>query len=132
MAVLDIERQCLDDSTVVLSVKGYLDAFSVTEFRQVAAELRSVPKVIINLATTFLDSAGLNALVGAVRQVREHRGEAAIVSSHPSTTRVLFSSGIDRVVALHPTLDEARSALNGPNDRAHPERQNLSIVAPAA
>ncbi len=131
MAVLDIERECLDDSTVLLSVKGYLDAFSVTEFRQVAAEHRRVPKVIINLATTFLDSAGLNALIGAVRQVREHRGAAAIVSSHPSTTRVLFSSGIDRVVGLYPTLGEARSALNAPNDRARTEPQNLSIVAAA-
>jgi anti-sigma B factor antagonist len=131
MAVLDIEPQCVDDNTVVLSVKGYLDAFSVTEFRQVAAEHRSVPKVIVNLATTFLDSAGLNALIGAVRQVREHRGEAAIVSSHPGTTRVLFSSGIDRVVALYPTLEEARSALNAPKDQAYPEPQNLSIAAAA-
>jgi anti-anti-sigma factor len=131
MAVLDIERQCLDDSTVVLSVKGYLDAFSVTEFRQVAAEHRSVPKVIIKLATTFLDSAGLNALIGAVRQVREHRGEAAIVSSHPGTTRVLFSTGIDRIVAFYPTLEEARSALNAPNDQAHTEAQSL-FIAPAA
>ena len=31
MAVLDIERECLDDSTVLLSVKGYLDAFSVAD-----------------------------------------------------------------------------------------------------
>ena len=131
MAVLDIERQCLDDRTVVLSVKGYLDAFSVTEFRQVAAENRSVPKVIINLATTFLDSAGLNALIGAARQVREHRGEVALVSSHPSTTRVLFSSGIDRVVPLHGTVEEARSALNAPNHLALSQPQNLSI-APAA
>ncbi len=131
MATLDIEWQCLDASTGVLFVKGYLDAFSVTEFRQVAAEQRSVPKVIINLATTFLDSAGLNALIGAVRQVRERRGEAAIVSSHPGTTRVLFSSGIDRVVALHGHVEEARSALNAPNDQAHTEPPNLSI-APAA
>ena len=97
MAVLDIEPQCVDDNTVVLSVKGYLDAFSVTEFRQVAAEHRSVPKVIVNLATTFLDSAGLNALIGAVRQVREHRGAAAIVSSHPSTTQSMSSNAWPRM-----------------------------------
>ncbi len=127
MATLDFEWQCLDDSTGVLSVNGYLDAFSVTEFRQVAAEHRSVPKLIINLATTFLDSAGLNALIGTVRQVREHRGDAAIVSIRPSTTRVLFSSGIDRVVVLHESLEEARSALNAPKNRAHSEPQSLSI-----
>ena len=112
MATLDIEWQCLDDSTGVLFVKGYLDAFSVTEFRQVAAEQRSVPKVIINLATTFLDSAGLNALVGAVRQVRDQGGEAAIVCTHPRIAHVLRATGFDRVVTLSQTVDQARAALD--------------------
>ena len=79
MALLGIDRTDLDDSTVLLGVKGYLDAFSVTEFRQAAADYKLVPKLIIKLDTTFLDSAGLSALVGAVRQVRDHRGEAAVV-----------------------------------------------------
>jgi anti-anti-sigma factor len=112
MALLDIVRTHLDDNTVVLEVKGYLDAFSVTEFRQAAAENKTAPKLIINLGTTFVDSAGLNALVGAVRQVRDCRGEAAIVCTHPSVSHVLYNAGFDRVVTLSHTLDEARSALD--------------------
>jgi anti-sigma B factor antagonist len=113
MAVLDIDSTQLDDNTVVLDVKGDLDAFSVTQFRQAAAENKAVPKLIIKLGTTFLDSAGLNALVGAVRQVRDHRGEAAVVSTHPRITRVLHTTGFDRVVTMSDTIDEARSALAG-------------------
>jgi anti-sigma B factor antagonist len=131
MAVIDIEGQYLDDSTVVLHVQGYLDAFSVAEFRQLAAEHKTVPKVIINLATTFLDSAGLNALIGAVRQVRENHGDAAIVSSHPSITRVLCDTGIDRVVALHSTIGEARSALDVLKGGA-PTEFRIPSIAPAA
>jgi anti-anti-sigma factor len=119
MTVLDIDRRHLDDNTVVLDVKGYLDAFSVTEFRQAAAENKSVPRLIINLSTTFLDSAGLNALVGAVRQVRDHHGDAAVVCTHPSMTRVLYSTGFDRVVAVSSTIDEARSALDVLQDEVH-------------
>jgi anti-sigma B factor antagonist len=111
MAVLDIDRIRLNDSTVVLDVKGYLDAFSVTEFRQAAAEHKTVRKLIINLSTSFLDSAGLNALVGAVRQVRERGGEAALVCAHPRMTRVLNTSGLDRIMAVRSTMDEARAAL---------------------
>ena len=107
MAVLDIDRRHLDDNTVVLEVKGYLDAFSVPEFRQAAADNMRAPNLIINLSTTFVDSAGLNALVGAVRQVRDHRGEAAVVCNHPGVTRVLYTSGFDRVVTLSKTVDEA-------------------------
>jgi anti-sigma B factor antagonist len=112
MAVLDIDRRDLDGRTVVLEVKGYLDAFSVTEFRQAAAENRTVPKLIIDLDTTFLDSAGLNALVGAVRQVRDHRGEAAVVCTHPTIARVLHTTGFDRVATVSTSVDEARSALD--------------------
>jgi anti-sigma B factor antagonist len=131
MAAMDIESRYLDHSTVVLDVKGYLDAFSVTEFRQAAAVHKTVPKLIINLATTFLDSAGLNALIRAARQVRENGGEAAIVSSRPSITGVLCDTGIDRVVALHSTVEKARSALNARNGQAGAETQKLPI-APAA
>ena len=112
MAVLDIDSRHLDDNTVLLDLKGYLDAFSVTDFRHAAAENKDVPKLIINLGTSFLDSAGLNALVGAVRQVREHRGEAAVVCTHPRITRVLDTSGFDHVVTLSKSVDEARSALD--------------------
>ena len=112
MAVLEIDRKHLDDNTVILDVKGYLDAFSVTDFRHAAAENKTVPRLIINLRTAFLDSAGLNALVGAVRQVRNHQGEAAVVCTHPRVTRVLRTSGFDRVVTLSKTVDEARAALD--------------------
>ncbi len=112
MALLGIDRTDLDDSTVLLGVKGYLDAFSVTEFRQAAADYKLVPKLIIKLDTTFLDSAGLSALVGAVRQVRDHRGEAAVVCAHARIADVLRSTGFDRVVTLSQTVDQARTALD--------------------
>jgi anti-anti-sigma factor len=112
MALLGIDRTDLDDSTVLLGVKGYLDAFSVTEFRQAAADNKTAPKLIIKLDTTFLDSAGLNALVGAVRQVRDHRGEAAVVCTHPRIAQVLHSTGFDRVATLSKTVDQARIALD--------------------
>jgi anti-sigma B factor antagonist len=112
MAVLDIDRRHLDDNTVVLDVKGYLDAFSLSEFRHAAAQTQIVPRLIINLSTTFLDLAGLNALVGVVRDVRDHRGEAAVVCTHPRVTRILYNTGFDRVATLSSTIDEARSALD--------------------
>jgi anti-sigma B factor antagonist len=112
MALLDIDGTDLDDRTVVLGVKGYLDAFSVTAFRQAAADYKLVPKLIIKLDTTFLDSAGLHALVGAVRQVRDQGGEAAVVCTHPRIAHVLRATGFDRVVTLSQTVDQARAALD--------------------
>jgi anti-anti-sigma factor len=106
MALLDIDGTDLDDRTVVLGVKGYLDAFSVTAFRQAAADYKLVPKLIIKLDTTFLDSAGLHALVG------DQGGEAAVVCTHPRIAHVLRATGFDRVVTLSQTVDQARAALD--------------------
>src|SRR5439155_18252498 len=115
-------------------VKGYLDAFSVSEFRQAAAETRTVPKLIIDLGTTFLDSAGLNALVGAVRQVRDHQGEAAVVCTHPRMARVLSTTGFDRVVTMSNTVGEALDLLNSETAtaRAGAARRNpvLTVRSP--
>jgi hypothetical protein len=41
MAGVNIDRRHLDDNTVLLDVKGYLDAFTVTDFRHAAAEDRT-------------------------------------------------------------------------------------------
>ncbi|HUJ67532.1 MAG TPA: anti-sigma factor antagonist [Acidimicrobiales bacterium] len=136
MTLLDIDRKQLDENTVVLEVSGYLDAFSVTDFRQATAENKRVPKLIINLGATFLDSAGLNALVAAVSQVRDHRGEAAIVCADPRTASVLYTTGFDRVVTLSATVDDARFALDRPEGEAHEskddEDRHLHLLRPTS
>lgn len=105
-----IYRQQLDCTTEVLSIRGDLDAFTVSEFRQATAELPGSLRLIIELGATFIDSAGLNALLGAVRRVREREGDAAVVCS-PRVLRFLKIAGFDRVVMVRPTVDEARTAL---------------------
>jgi anti-sigma B factor antagonist len=72
---------------------------------------RSAPRLIIELGAVFFDSAGLNALVTAIRQVRERGGEAAIACAHPTTSRLLETSGFDRIVTVAATVEEARVAL---------------------
>jgi anti-anti-sigma factor len=105
-----IDKEQLDSHTMVLSVKGDLDAFSVPEFRQATAQQRESVRLIIELGSTFIDSAGLNALLGVVRRVREHRGDAAVVCT-PRLSGVLTLAGLDRVVTLSSSVQEARTAL---------------------
>jgi anti-sigma B factor antagonist len=100
------------DGYTVLRPTGELDAFTVASFRQVLSELAPSSSVVMDLTSvTFLDSAGLGALVGGIRRVREDEGTVAVASGRSSTDRVLRTAGIDRIVPLTDTLDEAIKAL---------------------
>ncbi len=65
-----------------------------------------------------MDSAGLGALIGGIRRAREADGEVAVACSRPTLTRLLHTTGFDRIVPVTETLDAAVDALlNPPDDR---------------
>ena len=57
--------------------------------------------------TRFCDSAGLNALVGAARQARANGGEVRMVVVGGAVSRIVELTGVDRVIAIYPSLEEA-------------------------
>ena len=57
--------------------------------------------------TRFCDSAGLNALVGAARQARANGGEVRMVVVGEAVSRIVQLTGVDRVIAIYPSLEEA-------------------------
>ena len=64
-----------------------------------------------------MDSAGLGALIGGIRRAREADGEVAVACSRPTLTRLLHTTGFDRIVPVTETLEEAVDALlNAPTD----------------
>jgi anti-sigma B factor antagonist len=94
---------------------GEFDASSVARFRQALAAITSAPQLVIDLAgVPFVDSAGLGALIGAIRRVRELGGDVAVACSRPSLTRILHTTGLDRIVTVAASVDEAAVALRSP------------------
>ncbi|MEO6628668.1 MAG: STAS domain-containing protein [Aquihabitans sp.] len=92
---------------------GELDAYTVIRFREVLSELASHPRLVIDLSEVpFMDSAGLGALIGGIRRARENGGEVAVACSRPTLTRLLHTTGFDRIVPVTETLDAAVSALS--------------------
>ena len=91
---------------------GELDAYTVTSFREALGELAQRPRVVIDLSDVpFMDSAGLGALIGGIRRAREHGGEVAVACSRPTLTRLLHTTGFDRIVPVTETIDTAVEAL---------------------
>jgi anti-anti-sigma factor len=62
-----------------------------------------------------MDSAGLGALIGGIRRVREADGEVAVACSNPTLTRLLHTTGFDRIVPVTDTVEDAAEKLRNPD-----------------
>ncbi len=94
---------------------GELDAYTVGQFRESLVELSAKPRLLIDLSEVpFMDSAGLGALIGGIRRARETDGEVAVVCNRPTLTRLLHTTGFDRIVPVTETPEEAVQALLNP------------------
>ena len=93
---------------------GELDAFSVQDFRDHLAALAGESAVIIDLsAVPFMDSAGLGALIGGIRKIREAEGEVVVVCDRAAVLRLLHTTRFDRMVTVVSAVDAAHTELAG-------------------
>ena len=119
--MLDINIDRVGDHVVCRPV-GELDAYTVGTFRESLAELTDTRHLLIDLSEVpFMDSAGLGALIGGIRRTREAGGDVAVACGRPTLTRLLHTTGFDRIVAVTETVAEAATALadaTGPSEPA--------------
>jgi len=112
--MLEINVERTDDYSVCRPA-GELDAYTVGQFREALAELAEEKRLLIDLSDVpFMDSAGLGALIGGIRRTRENEGEVAVACNRPTLTRLLHTTGFDRIVPVKESLEEALEALNEP------------------
>lgn len=109
--VLDIEMSDAGGHLVCRPV-GEIDAFTVPAFREALATVGPDRRLIIDLGEVpFMDSAGLGALIGGIRRIREIEGEVAVVCSRPTLLRLLHTTGFDRIVPVVANLTDAVDVL---------------------
>jgi anti-sigma B factor antagonist len=109
--VLTIEIERGADCTVC-SLHGEADAWNVVDVRAAFAEIVGETYVVFDLCpTSFMDSAGLGALIGGIRRVRDGGGDVVVACSSGALVRMLHTTGLDRVVRIERSLDEAKAVL---------------------
>lgn len=109
-----LEIEVHDDHAYTLCrPKGELDAYTVGQFREALSSVASATKLLIDLSEVpFMDSAGLGALIGGIRRAREAGGDVAVACSRPTLTRLLHTTGFDRIVPVRENVNDAVSALS--------------------
>lgn len=65
--------------------------------------LATAGSIVVDLSeVTFIDSAGLSALVGLARRCNERGGQVCFVGPRRSVARVLAMTGVDRLLGMPP------------------------------
>lgn len=110
-AVLDIQIES-NDAYTLCRPKGELDAYTVAQFREALNELVDSSALLIDLSEVpFMDSAGLGALIGGIRKIRDNEGRVAVVCSRPTLTRLLHTTGFDRIVPVTESMQDGVDSL---------------------
>ena len=94
----------------VFELTGSLDIATSPTVRAslIEASERGDHKLIVDLTKVdFLDSTGLGALIGAQRQAKEFGGDVRLVVKEGQILRLLRITGLLKVLAVYPTLDDA-------------------------
>ncbi len=110
--MLEVEIQD-EDTYTVCRPKGELDAYTVGSFRDALAGLEEEIALLIDLSDVpFMDSAGLGALIGGIRKTRSSNGKVVVACNRPALTRLLHTTGFDRIVSVTETVEEAAETLD--------------------
>jgi anti-sigma B factor antagonist len=76
-------------------------------------------RVLVDLAaTTFVDSTVLGILLRAHRRLDDAGGRLVVVSNDPRILRTFELTGLDRTLAVEPTLTETVAGLSVDGDGA--------------
>jgi anti-sigma B factor antagonist len=103
-----------DSRTRVVAVTGEVDLTAAPDLRdQIGTAIEDgAERVLVDLSgATLVDSSVLGVLVGAMRRLRRRHGDLGLVGGDPAVERVLTVTGLDELLVVAPSRDEALARL---------------------
>lgn len=102
----------------IATAVGEIDIAAVTLLRRRLFDLAASgrPLVVELDQVSFIDSAGIGALVGAAKRAAEYGGSLSVVCAQPKIWRLFRLVGVDSKIPLAHSLDEALEKLGGGPD----------------
>jgi anti-sigma B factor antagonist len=100
--------------TALVTAAGEIDLTNAEGLRDAllsALNAGALGLVVDLTETTFLDSAGVTALVRASRRATAGEATMRLAVTAPAVLRVLDLVGLDRLIEVHPSVAEAVASL---------------------
>ena len=107
--------------TAVVTAAGEIDLTNAEILRDTllsALNAGALGLVVDMTTTTFIDSAGVTALVRASRRAAATGATVRLAVTAPAVLRVLNLVGIDQLIEVHPSVTDAVASL--PEHRPEP------------
>ena len=111
---ITVQTELVNDHCCLIPLAGRFDATSVNVMKEVFKDLigGAVTQVIVDMAeVSFVDSAGLSALVSALKRVRRLGGDMVIAGMQPQAKTVFSLTMLDQVIPIYTDRAEALAAL---------------------
>ncbi|GGW30841.1 STAS domain-containing protein [Streptomyces griseoloalbus] len=122
---LSVEVTLPREDVALLTVEGYLDVDTATEFQHhLANQLHHGRRhFLLDLsAVPFMDSSGMNIILRVYQEARELPGSVHIISPAPAVRRILDLTGVSITVPVSESADEALERVDRlPGTPAEPE-----------
>ncbi len=111
---MHIEAENLDGGILKLNLVGRMDVQGSSEidvkFTSYAARQRSV--IVDMSAVDFLASIGIRTLLLTAKAMSQRGGKMVLFNPDSNVTQVLEMAGIDTLIPIVRSLDEARGAFS--------------------
>jgi anti-anti-sigma factor len=98
----------------VLTISGDLTADQVEPFRRSCLDrfTAGVRDIVLDLEfLTFVDSAGLEALLWIIDEASQRSGQLRLVKPDPTVSKILEISRLDRRFNIHESIESAAKSL---------------------
>jgi anti-sigma B factor antagonist len=102
----------------VVAVRGEVDFGTAPELKRRIGERvdAGARTVVVDLsAVEFIDSTGLGVLVGALRRLQQAGGTLVVVCPNAEMRRIFGIVGLDNVIPLHDTRENAIASVASPS-----------------
>jgi len=92
-------------NTLVVKIQGELDLLVAEKLRrEIDSKIQSqqIKNLVLNLEkVSFIDSSGLGVIIGRYKRMNAKNGHMYIVGASPAVEKILFFSGINKLVPLY-------------------------------
>ncbi len=107
-------REDRSDGIAVIVADGYVDFDAAPTLKQnIVHQIDEGSRhLVIDLsAAEFIDSTAIGVLVGALKRLQEAGGSLAVVCTNENIRYIFEVAGLDNMIPLHRSRDDALSAL---------------------
>lgn len=114
MPQFQILKERLQNGVILITVKGFLDAYTYEEFEKAINEQfeENNYRIVVDLSELqYISSAGAGVFIGAIGTAQENNGNIVILRPTPNVREVFELLGLSQIFTFKETREEAVNAF---------------------